>query len=269
MTERKTIDVLRAAKSTTPLVVLTAYTAPMARLLDTHCDILLVGDSLGMVLYGFDSTQQVTLDMMVAHGAAVVRGSTQAVVVVDMPFGSYENSPEHAVTSAQRIIAETGAHAVKLEGGADMQHIIAAIVQSGVPVMGHVGLLPQRVKDKSGYRYQGRTPEDAERILHDAMAVQEAGAFSVVIEAVKEPVAAEISKALSIPTIGIGASSACDGQVLVSEDMLGLTASGYVPSFVKQYADLSAVIRDAVKHYADDVRVRRFPSKEQTYGDKA
>ncbi len=265
--KRKTISDIREQKNTTPLVVLTAYTAPMAKLFDAHVDMLLVGDSLGMVLYGFESTQSVTLELMLAHGGAVVRGSQAALVVVDMPFGSYESSPEHAVKSAQRIMDETGAQAVKLEGGADMKHIIAALVQHNIPVVGHVGLLPQRVNDKNGYRYQGRTDEDAQRIMNDAMAVQEAGVFAVVIEAVAENLARAISEKLTIPTIGIGASVACDGQVLVAEDMLGLTASGYVPKFVKKYADCAPTISEAVAQFAADVRARNFPTKEQVYGD--
>jgi 3-methyl-2-oxobutanoate hydroxymethyltransferase len=268
MSIRKTIRDIKAAKGISPLVVLTAYTAPMAKLLDAHVDILLVGDSLGMVFYGFESTQPVTLELMIAHGAAVVRGAQSALVVVDMPAGSYEESPAYAVASAQRVLQETGAQAVKLEGGADMQAVIAALVHNNIPVMGHVGLLPQRVKDKSGYRYQGRTDEDAQRIMNDAIAVQEAGAFAVVIEAVAEKVARALSEAVSIPTIGIGASAACDGQVLVSEDMLGLTASGYVPKFVKKYADLSPAISEAVAQFAADVRSRNFPTKEQVYGGK-
>ena len=266
--KRLTIRDIAEHKGKTPIVTLTAYTAPMARMLDAHVDILLVGDSLGMVLYGFESTIPVSLDMMIAHGAAVVRGSQQALVVVDMPFGSYQASIEQAFNACARVMKETGAGAVKLEGGEMMAETIAFLTARGIPVMAHVGLQPQQVHALGGYRYQGRTKDDAERIMRDAKAVAQAGAFAVVLEGVKETVAADITQAIGIPTIGIGASSACDGQVLVSEDMLGLTVSNYVPSFVKQYANLEADIVGAVKNYAKEVRTRKFPSAEFVYGKK-
>ena len=247
-------------------MVLTAYTAPMARLLDPLVDILLVGDSLGMVVYGHANTQSVTLEMMIRHGQAVAKSSARALVVIDMPFGTYEDSSAQALDSAQRIIAETGAQAVKLEGGRDRAETIRYLVEHGVPVMGHVGLLPQRVKTPDGYRYQGRTEEDAERILADALAVEKAGAFAFVIEGVKETVARDITGKVRIPTIGIGASPACDGQVLVIDDMLGF--GQYVPSFVKRYANLPEAIEKAVKLYAAEVRARQFPSEEYCFPRK-
>jgi 3-methyl-2-oxobutanoate hydroxymethyltransferase len=265
----KTVKDIATHKNALPLVALTAYTAPMAKLFDAHVDILLVGDSVGMVLYGFDSTLPVTLDMMIAHGAAVKRASQQAMVVVDMPFGSYQASPQQAFENAARVLKETRAAAVKLEGGAEMAETIRFLTQRAIPVMAHVGLKPQHVHTLGGYRYQGRTQDEAKAIMRDALAVQEAGAFSVVLEGVKESLAADITKKLSIPTIGIGASSACDGQVLVAEDMLGLTASEYVPSFVKHYAELAPVISSAVKKYAAEVRARKFPTKAHVYGVKA
>lgn len=249
---------MRGHKNGTPLVVLTAYTAPMARLLDPHVDILLVGDSLGMVVYGMDNTLPVTLDMMIAHGRAVTQASKHAMVVVDMPFGSYQAAPGQAFIAASRVLVETGAQAIKLEGGKEMADTIRFLVDRGIPVMAHVGLMPQRVNAMGGYRYQGRNEGEATQILHDAIAVERAGAFSVVIEGVKEDVARDITGKLQIPTIGIGASPACDGQVLVIDDMLGLSA--HTPSFVKPYADLTGVIEKAVKAYSDEVRARSFPS---------
>ena len=266
--KRITVHDIATHKNAAPLVVLTAYTAPMAKLLDAHVDILLVGDSLGMVLYGFDSTLPVTLDMMVAHGAAVVRGSARAMVVVDMPFGSYQESPAQAYANCARVLKETSCTAIKLEGGAEMADTIQFLTERGIPVMAHVGLKPQHVNALGGYRYQGRVPAEAARILQDAIAVQKAGAFCVVLEGVKEAVAASVTKKLSIPTIGIGASAKCDGQVLVTEDMLGLTASDYVPSFVKKYADLAALISKAAIHYNKEVRARTFPTAKHVYGVK-
>ncbi len=266
--KRLTIRDIAAHKNATPLVVLTSYTPPVARLADPHTDILLVGDSLGMVLYGFDSTLPVTLDMMIAHGAAVVRATARALVVVDMPFGSYQQSPEQAFENCARVMKESSCDAVKLEGGVVMAPTIAFLSARGIPVMAHVGLQPQQVHTLGGYRYQGRTEEDAARIMDDALAIEKAGAFAVVLEGIAEPLAVAISKKLSIPTIGIGASSACDGQVLVAEDMLGLTASEYVPSFVKQYANLSPTITQAVENYSKEVRARTFPDAEHVYGKK-
>ena len=266
--KRFTIRDIAAHKNATPLVVLTSYTPPVARLCDPYVDILLVGDSLGMVLYGFDSTLPVTLDMMIAHGAAVVRASNRALVVVDMPFGSYQQSPEQAFENCARVMKESSCDAVKLEGGELMSETIAFLNARGIPVMAHIGLQPQQVHTLGGYRYQGRTEADAARIMQDALAVEKAGAFAVVLEGIAELLAVAITQKLVIPTIGIGASSACDGQVLVAEDMLGLTASDYVPSFVKQYAALSPTINQAVENYANEVRARTFPAAEHTYGKK-
>lgn len=256
---------VRAAKGTKPLVVLTAYTAPMARLADPHVDILLVGDSLGMVVYGLETTLGVTLEMMINHGQAVVRGSQQAMVVIDMPFGSYQESPAQAFHNAARILAETGAQAVKLEGGREVAETITFLERRGIPVMAHVGLKPQSVHALGGFRAQGRTNDEAVGVLADAQSVDLAGAFSVVVEGTWEPVAREITQSISIPTIGIGASVACDGQVLVMEDMLGLSGD-VVPKFVKRYGDLGTQAEAAIKAYADDVRARAFPTPAQCYG---
>ncbi len=263
MAKRLTVRDIVARKRQTPLVVLTCYTAPVARILDEHVDILLVGDSLGMVVYGMESTLPVTLEMMIAHGTAVAKSSSQALVVVDMPFGSYQASPEQAMENCARVMAETGCQAVKLEGGREMASTIRFLVERGIPVVGHVGLMPQRVHALGGYRYQGRNEDEAATILQDAQAVAAAGAFAMVIEGVKEEVARHVTEQAEIPTIGIGASSACDGQVLVVDDMLGMFER--TPSFVKQYANLSAVIEKAVKTYALDVKSRKFPSAEHCF----
>jgi len=262
--KRLTTRAIRARKSGTPLVCLTAYTTPMARVLDPHVDILLVGDSLGMVLYGFDSTLPVTLDMMINHGAAVVRGSERACVLVDLPFGSYQESPEQAFRSAARVMAETGAAGVKLEGGAEMAPTIRFLTQRGIPVCGHVGLMPQAVHTAGGFRVTGRSDEEAAGVAADAQAVSEAGAFAIVLEGTVEPVAAAISAALPVPTIGIGASASCDGQILVAEDVLGLF-SDFTPRFVRRYAELNGLIGEAAAAYADDVRARRFPGPEHCF----
>lgn len=264
--KRVSVPDIRARKSGVPIVMLTAYTAPMARILDPHVDILLVGDSLGMVVYGMESTLSVTLEMMINHGKAVVKGSGRAMVIVDMPFASYQASHEQAFNACARVMAETGAQGVKLEGGAEMASTIRFLTERGIPVMGHVGLMPQRVHALGGYRYQGRDDESAAHIVEDAQAVEQAGAFSMVIEGVKEPVAREVTAKVGIPTIGIGASPACDGQVLVTEDMLGL--SGHAPSFVKPYAELSGAVEKAVKHYGEEVRSRAFPSAEYCFTGK-
>jgi 3-methyl-2-oxobutanoate hydroxymethyltransferase len=263
--KRITVPEILARKRATPIVVLTCYTAPMARILDSHVDILLVGDSLGMVVYGMDSTLGVTLDMMIVHGRAVAKEAKHALVVIDLPFGSYQESHEQAFAACARVMNETGAHAVKLEGGVEMQSTIRFLVERGIPVMGHVGLMPQRVHSMGGYKYQGRNEDEANAILQDALAVQEAGAFSMVIEGVKEDVARNITSQLRVPSIGIGASPACDGQVLVVDDMLGLSGSGYTPSFVKHYAHLSQIIEQAVKTYGEEVRNRTFPSAEYCF----
>jgi 3-methyl-2-oxobutanoate hydroxymethyltransferase len=248
------------------LVMLTAYTARQAQLLDPHCDLLLVGDSLGQVIYGLPSTLAVTLDMMIAHGAAVVRGSYHSVVVVDMPFGSYEAGPQQAFESASRIMAETGAAAVKLEGGEAMAETVAFLSARGIPVMGHVGLTPQAVNTLGGYMARGRSDAESAKIVGDGKALADAGAFAVVIEGVVEPIAIELTKAVDIPTIGIGASAQCDGQVLVTEDMLGMFER--VPRFVKRYNSIAETIEDTVRTYAQEVRDRSFPSEEQTYQPK-
>lgn len=259
---------IRARKGGEPIVSLTAYTAPMARMLDPHVDFLLVGDSLGMVVYGFDSTLPVTLEMMIAHGAAVVRGSTRACVVVDMPFGSYEESPQGAYRSAARILAETGCAAVKLEGGVAMADTIGTLVARGIPVMAHIGLTPQSVNLFGGFRVQGRDDARADQVRADAAAVEAAGAFAAVVEGIPEPLAREITEAVSIPTIGIGGSPACDGQVLVTEDMVGLFGA-FTPKFVKRYAELGDAVADAAAAYAREVRSRSFPGPEHCFAADA
>ena len=249
-----------------PLVMLTAYTARQAQLLDAHCDMLLVGDSLGQVIYGLPSTLSVTMEMMIAHGAAVVRGSYHALVIVDMPFGSYEASPEQAFASASRIMAETGCAAVKLEGGQAMAETIAFLTGRGIPVMAHVGLTPQAVNVLGGYGARGRSQREHEKIIADGQAVAQAGAFAVVAEGVLEPIAIALTKSLEIPVIGIGASAQCDGQVLVTEDMLGMFER--VPRFVKRYENLAEVVSKAAGSYAAEVRARAFPTADQTYQPK-
>lgn len=262
-TRRRAADIV---KSATPLVCLTAYTADIARVLDPHVDILLVGDSLGMVLYGFPDTLSVTLDMMIAHGAAVVRSTSQALIVVDMPINTYEQSPEQALQNAQRTLDETGCDAVKLEGGAAMALTIRYLTDNDIPVMGHIGLLPQSVEKTGGYKIQGRDEAAAEKLLKDVKAIAEAGVFSIVVEGTVEPVAKMISSAVDVPTIGIGASAACDGQILVITDLLGLTPKP--PRFSKAFAKLAPTIAEAVQHYAGDVRARRFPGPEHTFPAK-
>ena len=249
-----------------PLVMLTAYTARQAQLLDPHCDMLLVGDSLGQVIYGLPSTLPVTLDLMIAHGAAVVRGSYHSVVLVDMPFGSYEASPSHAFTSASRVMAETGCAAVKLEGGQAMAETISFLSRRGIPVMAHVGLTPQAVNALGGYGARGKSQEEHARIMDDAKAVANAGAFAVVLEGVMEDLAIEITDMLDIPVIGIGASAHCDGQVLVSEDMLGMFER--TPRFVKVYENIAGTISSAAERYAAEVRNRSFPTQDQVYRPK-
>jgi 3-methyl-2-oxobutanoate hydroxymethyltransferase len=265
--KRTTITDIAACKGGQPVVMLTAYTAPMASILDPHVDVLLVGDSLGMVVYGMDSTLPVTLDMMIAHGAAVVRGSMHSMVVVDLPFGSYQESPAQAFASAARVMAETGAAAVKLEGGVEMAETVAFLVKRGVPVVGHIGLTPQHVNALGGFRSQGRTEAEADKIRADAQAISEAGAFAIVIEGTVEPLAREITNQISAVTIGIGASPACDGQVLVAEDILGIFTE-FKPKFVKRYATLADDISAAAQNYAEEVRSRTFPSQEYCFGVK-
>jgi 3-methyl-2-oxobutanoate hydroxymethyltransferase len=265
--KRLTAPDIRAKKGGEPIVALTSYHAHTARILDRHCDLILVGDSLGMVMHGFETTVPVTLDMMILQGHAVMRGSKRALVVVDLPFGSYEASKEQAFMSAARVLKETGCGAIKLEGGRRMAETIAFLVERGVPVMAHVGLTPQAINALGGFRAQGRDPADWAPIEADARAVVSAGAFSVVLEAISEPLAARITADIAIPTIGIGASPACDGQILVLEDMLGL--SPRVPKFVKRYTDLGPSIDAAVAEYAGEVRKRAFPSAEHIYAAKA
>jgi 3-methyl-2-oxobutanoate hydroxymethyltransferase len=264
--KRLTVPKLQAMKGGEPIVMLTAYTARMAQLLDPHCDLLLVGDSLGQVIYGLPSTVPVTLEMMCAHGAAVVRGSWHSVVAIDMPFGSYEASPQQAFASASRILKETGAAAVKLEGGEAMAETVAFLTRRGIPVIGHVGLTPQAVNALGGYGARGKSEAEAAKILADARAVAEAGAFLLVLEGVMEEIAAEATKAVACPTIGIGASATCDGQVLVTEDMLGLFER--TPRFVKRYEDFAGRIDAAVSAYAGEVRSRAFPDEGQIYRSK-
>ena len=261
--KRLTAPDIRARKGGQPIVCLTSYHAHTARLLDRHCDLILVGDSLGMVMHGLETTVPVTLDMMILQGLAVMRGSRRALVVVDLPFGSYEASKEQAFMSAARVMKETGCGAIKLEGGRRMADTIAFLVQRGVPVMGHIGLTPQSINTIGSFRAQGREEAHWGPIEEDARAVNEAGAFSVVIEAVAEPLARRISEDIAIPTIGIGGSVACDGQILVLEDMLGLLPR--VPKFVRRYGDLGPAIESAVAAYAADVRSRAFPSPEHVY----
>jgi 3-methyl-2-oxobutanoate hydroxymethyltransferase len=258
---------ISARKGQAPLVVLTAYTTPMARLVDAHCDIALVGDSVGMVLHGLPSTLGVTMEMMILHGRAVTRGLSRAMAVIDMPFGSYEQSPAQAFANAARLMVETGAAAVKLEGGARMAETVAFLTQRGVPVMAHIGLTPQAVNTLGGYKVVGRDAE-ADRIMQDAHAVAAAGAFAVVLEKVPAALAGRITQALTIPTIGIGAGVDCDGQVLVVDDMLG-TFTEFRPRFVQRYAELGQTADAAIAAYAADVRARRFPAPEHGYADTA
>lgn len=261
--KRITVPDIRARKTGVPVVCLTAYHAHTARYIDPYVDLILVGDSLGMVMYGMETTLGVTLDMMIAHGTAVVRGTERALVVVDMPFGSYEESPEVAFRNACRVIKETGCTAVKIEGGARTAPTIRYLNERGIPVMAHIGLTPQSVQVMGGFKTQGRLPEEWAAIEADARAVAEAGAFAVVLEGLAEPLAAKITRDIDIPTIGIGASAECDGQILVLEDMLGLSPKP--PKFVKEFATLGAAIAGAAEAYAQEVRARAFPAVENTY----
>jgi 3-methyl-2-oxobutanoate hydroxymethyltransferase len=263
--ERIGVPELSARKGGEPIVCLTAYTTPVARLLDPHVDLMLVGDSLGMVLYGFDSTLPVTLEMMIAHGAAVGRGSRRACLVVDLPFGSYQESPAAAFRNAARVMAETGCSAVKLEGGQEMADTVDFLVRRGIPVMGHVGLTPQSVNRLGGYKARGRGQGEAESIIGDAEAIAAAGAFNIVLEGVVEPLARKIVGRVSVPIIGIGASPACDGQILVTEDMTGLFTD-FRPKFVRRFADVGRSIEAAAAEYAAEVRARRFPAPEHCFG---
>lgn len=252
-----------AHKGKDPLVCLTAYTAPMAKIMDDHADVLLVGDSLGMVVHGLSSTVGVTLDMMILHGRAVMRGSSKAMVVVDLPFGSYEESHEVAWRSASRVMMETGCQAVKVESGEGIADTIAFLVDRGIPVMGHVGLRPQAMNVDGGFRAKGRTKVERERVIREALSADRAGAFAIVVEGVDAEFAAEITSMVKCPTIGIGASARCDGQILVTDDMLGMFE--WTPKFVRRYGDLRTVIDAAVASYAADVRARNFPAQAETY----
>ncbi|UPK40328.1 3-methyl-2-oxobutanoate hydroxymethyltransferase [Bradyrhizobium sp. 186] len=257
-------DIL-ARKGELPIVCLTAYTTPIALLVDQHCDVVLVGDSVGMALHGLPSTLGVTLDMMILHGKAVRRGISRALMVVDLPFGAYEESREQAFRSAARVMAETGCAAVKLEGGENMAETVRFLTARGIPVMAHIGLTPQSVNAFGGYKVQGRGP-DGERIMRDAVAISEAGAFAVVLEKVAESLARLITGKIPIPTIGIGASVACDGQILVTDDMLGIFTD-FRPRFVKRYAELGRDANQAIAMYAAEVRTRQFPTSEHVFGD--
>lgn len=261
-TKRLTVPRLRARKGQTPIVALTAYTAPIARLLDPHVDLLLVGDSLGQVVHGMESTVPVPLELMIFHGQAVMRSTEAALVVVDLPFGSYEESREQAFRSAARVMKETGCGAVKLEGGAPMAETIRFLSERGVPVMAHIGLMPQQ-QNLKGYRVAGRSADEWPAAMADARSIEQAGAFAVVLEGMVPGLADQITSKLSIPTIGIGASANCDGQILVTDDLLGLIASP--PSFVRRYAELGDQVAAAVAAYALDVKARRFPAPEHTY----
>lgn len=260
---RITAPDITARKGGEPIVSLTAYHAHTAAIADPHVDFLLVGDSLGMVMHGFESTLPVPLDLMIMHGKAVMRGAKRALVVVDMPFGSYEESPAQAFRNAARVIKETECGAIKLEGGARMAETIDYLSQRGIPVMAHIGLTPQSFNTMGGFKTQGRTRDQWQVLEDDAKAVSEAGAFSVVLEAIAAPLADRITGAVPIPTIGIGASARCDGQILVMEDMLGLSPK--VPKFVKKFGLVGEAIEGAIKGYADEVRARTFPAEEHTY----
>ena len=261
--KRLTAADIAARKGGEPLVCLTAYTAPVAEILDEACDVLLVGDSVGMVLHGMPNTVGVTLEMMILHGQAVMRGAARAMVVIDMPFGSYEAGPETAYANAVRVMKETGAQAIKLESGPAVAETVRYLTARGVPVMGHVGLRPQAVLVEGGFKAKGRDEEGRAKVMAEAIATAEAGVFALVVEGVAEGLAREITEAVSCPTIGIGASAGCDGQILVTDDMLGLF--DWTPRFVRRYAELRTEIGKAVRAYAEDVRARRFPGDGETY----
>lgn len=262
--KRISVPAIKARKGGETLVCLSAYTVPMAQQLDPYVELMVVGDSVGMVFYGLDSTMAVTLDTMILHGAAVVRGSERACIIVDMPFGTYQESPVQAFRNASRVMAQTGCSAVKIEGGIEMAETIRFLTERGVPVMGHIGLMPQSVQTAGGYGARGKSRDQVERLLADAKAVDEAGAFAMVIESVIEPVARDITAQVSAVTIGIGASPACDGQTLVTEDLVGLF-SDFTPPFVKRYANLGPEIGKAAKAFAEDVRAHRFPGPEHCF----
>ena len=267
VSRRVTVPDIRALKGRQKIVSLTAYTAPVAALLDPHVDFLLVGDSLGMVVHGLPTPTAVTLEMMILHGQAVVRGSSHALIVVDLPFGSFEGSPEQAFAASVRVMKETGCQAVKIEAGEALAGTMAFLVQRGVPVMGHVGLRPQAVHIDGGFKAKGRNDDERGRVIAEARAADEAGCFAIVLEGVSEELAAEITRTVGAPTIGIGASPHCDGQILVTDDMLGVFE--WTPKFVRRYADLRGSITDAVSRYAADVRAVTFPGDAEVYRFKS
>ncbi len=265
---RVTVPDIRARKRSAgaePMVCLTSYTTLTARLLDAHTDLMLVGDSLGMVLYGLETTVGVTLDMMITHGQAVMRGAHRSCVIVDLPFGSYQESPEMAFRTAARVMKEVGCAGIKLEGGTEMAETTRFLTERGIPVLGHVGLMPQSVNTAGGFKARGRKEAEAEKILDDARAISDAGAFAIVVEGVVEPLARRITEEIEVPTIGIGASPACDGQILVTEDLVGLFTD-FTPRFVKRYMDLGSGIAEAARQYSEDVRSGRFPADEHCFG---
>jgi 3-methyl-2-oxobutanoate hydroxymethyltransferase len=266
-TKRISVPQLMAYKGQQKITSLTAYTAPFARLLDDYLDMILIGDSTAMVGYNLPNTLSITVDQMAAHAGAVVRSTSHACVIVDMPFGSYQESPQQAFTNAAKMLAASGADGVKFEGGAVMASTIEFLVQRGIPVLAHVGLMPQYVNTMGGFKAQGMTEESAERIVGDARAHEQAGAFGIVLEGLAEAVSRRITTELTIPTIGIGASPDCDGQILVTEDILGLSGAR-IPKFARQFADVGAVIRGAVEQYAHDVRDGSFPTMENCFGVK-
>lgn len=264
-TRRISVTDIKARKGGRPLACLTAYSKPMAQWLDPYMDLLLVGDSLAMVIYGLETTRGVSLDAMINHGAAVIRGSERACVIVDLPHGTYEDSPEQALASSARVMEETGAQGIKLEGGVEMAETIRRLTENDIPVSGHIGLLPQKAESRGGFKIQGKDDEGWKQVFDDAIAVDEAGAFAIVIEGTVEALAREITETVSVPTIGIGASPACDGQILVTEDTLGLF-SDFTPKFVKRYAELGGEVEAAAKAYAEDVHERRFPELSHCFG---
>ena len=267
-THRSSVRDIVKRKGGAPIVCLTAYSATVAKIIDRHVDLILVGDSLGMVCYGMDNTQGVSVDMMVAHGAAVVGATERACIVVDLPFGSYESAPSAAFETASRVLSETGCAAVKFEGGVVMAETVRFLVERGIPVMGHVGLQPQSVKASGGFRVHGRTEEEAARIRADARAIAEAGSFAIVLENVVEPLGRSLTAEIAVPTIGIGASPACDGQILVTDDMVG-GFTDFTPRFVKRFADVAGEIDRAAEAYAGEVAARRFPAPEHCAGGTA
>ncbi|MCK5385327.1 MAG: 3-methyl-2-oxobutanoate hydroxymethyltransferase [Alphaproteobacteria bacterium] len=257
-------DIQNHKKTDAPLVCLTSYTAPMTKILDPYCDILLVGDSLGMVVYGMENTLGVTLDMMVNHGKAVVNSAKHAFIIIDMPYGTYEDNPAHALESAKRLMGETGCEALKLEVNRSLAPTIERLVNNDIPVQAHIGLCPQKIVKEGGYKVKGKTNQEISDLIDDALACEKAGAFSILIEGTKEAASREISATVSVPTVGIGASPACDGQILVTQDMLGMITD-HTPKFVKKYATLADIIGEAVKGYAEEVRERKFPNEKYVY----